>query len=337
MKLTAAPRMARTGAIVMMMVWGACLAPASRGSSVPYEELPIGYLPAQSVKATLRKTLSAQGCYVILPSTGTVRIYDDGAHVQAARLALETLQQAPANVSLEIRVITGLHRVARQSVPVGEPALDYEFPYPQNYAPSRIQNSYSGGPIIVVPAQPLNFTTRRVGPGNTVNVSPSGYRTLDSEVRIGETSLEGGVTRRLTGSAILGRPTILPVLANVPDVPSLRAWALAHRAISENEPPWSAARAELVVTPELSNGVLSLNVVPVIAACVEDRRQPPRRIPLAGCTTTVLIDRATGSAAVERMTGTDPEFYQVFFGAKEFSDDTLSSVSFTAGVRYLNQ
>jgi len=316
---------------LVAMLGGACLAPASGAPVANYEEVPFGYLSTLSVNAVLKNTLSARGRYVILPGTGRVRIFDSGDRVQAARSALEALQQAPANIAIELEVTTGMRQVTRQDPAADEQGLGYEFPVPQNFDPPRITNSYSGGSIVIVPAQPRNFTTRRVGAGGIVNISPTGYRTLEPEVRRSETALEGGVIHRVSGSAVLGKPAILPVLARVRDVQGLREWALTRGAIQHAEPPWQAAGTELLVTPEITNGNLSLNVVPQIS--IYGRAQ---HLSLPGCATVIPVERGT-RATIDQLQGTDPEFYRVFFDAREAADGTMTSISVAAQVHYLSQ
>ena len=140
------------------------------------------------------------------------------------------------------------------------------------------------------------------------------------------------------GSGVLGKSSVLPVLQSIADVVTLQAWARKNNAILASERSWAAAATELVVTPEISNGILSLNLTPQIVASTGDarQRQPSRRIALTACSTAVPMERGTATT-LESLPRTDAEFYKVFFGAKESTQDTLNSISVRAGVRYLGQ
>ena len=244
------------------------------------EEVTIGFLPAEWVQAALQKTLSPQGRATWVTPTGPVRLVDEGAKIDAARRALEELQKAPALVPLELSFTTTARRVV-QRLPAEPPVVDYGIPVPDRYDPPRIIQHANGG-VTVIPAQPRDFRTRKVGAGTAVNPSPTGYQTLTPEVRMNETTtVQTGLARRFTASTVPGKAVLLTVQRQVPDAAALRALALKHRAIPETEPAWTAAGTELQVTPQLSGGALVVNIVPQIVLPAAAPGQAVRRIPFS--------------------------------------------------------
>lgn len=306
---------------------------ASAAPQLVSEEVNIGYLPAEWVNATLQKTLSPQGRATWVTPTGPVRLVDEGAKIDAAQAAFDELQKAPALVPLDLSFATTARRVV-QRLPVDPPVVDYGIPVPDRYDPPRIIQ-HPGGGVTVIPAQPRDFRTRRVGPGTVVNPSPTGYQTLTPEVRMSETeTVQTGFARRFAASTVPGKAVLLSVLKQAPDAAALHALAVKHRAIPASEPAWSSAGTELLVTPELSGGSLVVNVVPQIVLPAAGPGQPPRRIPLAACAAGVLVARGA-PANTGLLPRTDPEFYRVFLGAAQALEDTITAVTVTASVQYI--
>ncbi|MGB8170380.1 MAG: hypothetical protein WCF18_22955, partial [Chthoniobacteraceae bacterium] len=225
---------------------------AALGQSIVTEELPIGFLPMEWVKSALQKTLSPQGRTVLVTPTGPVRVSDREEKVAAARRTLAEMQQAPALVPVELSFSTTAQRVV-QRLPVEPPVVSSGIPVPNRYDPPRIIQNSAGG-VTIVPSMPRDFRTRNVGPGTVINPSPTGYQTQNSEVRLTETVTTGGITRRFASSLVLGKPTMLSVVRQVPDVAALRTLAEKYGAIPAAEPAWTAAGTELLVRPELSGG-----------------------------------------------------------------------------------
>ena len=298
-----------------------------------YEDLPVGYLSVEAVKTVLAKALSPKGRYVILAGTGMVRIFDGKDKMETAKLALEELKNSPAIVSMEVTVKTGMHRVTRQQYPSEQPIHSYEIPIPRNYDPPRIVE-HPGGDVSIVPGLPRNFKTKNLEPGTIVNVSPTGFATLDPEVRMSETSVEGGVTRKLIGLCAAGKSLAMTVLPRVADPAALRDWALSQGVITSSEPEWTAAGTELLMTPDISTGILSLHLVPQIVTYPADRTKPVRRFPFSACATTVFIDRGK-STTIEELPHADSEFYSLFFEGKPSKGDVLTFISLAAGVQYI--
>jgi hypothetical protein len=188
--------------------------------------------------------------------------------------------------------------------------------------------------VTVVPAQPRSFTTRRVGPGTSVNTNPTGYTTGEAEVRFSETETTTSLARRLSVSGVIGKPSTVPVLRQVPDPAKLYALALQRGAITDAEPAWTAAGTELLVTPELSGGALVVNVVPQIILPPPSAGQPPRRIPISACAAGVLVARGAPPSS-GLLPKTNPEFYRVFLGAAQAVEDTITALTVTASVQYI--
>jgi hypothetical protein len=350
--------------------------------AAPYEDVPGGYLPASVISTTLRQTLSAEGRFVILPTTGNVRIFDTPEKTQQARLALEQLQVAPASVSVTIAVTTGLRAVTRQTVtqdsvlsydmPVGPPIIggvrvgNYppaQMPPPQMppQMPPRNLPPQAGGqpqlpaqppgqppvpPIPIPPGQsvPQGLPPQPNIPGNLPpNVAPGaymqppqgGYTTFGPEIRTTEISVEGGSTRRYSGISAPGKPLTLPVQPRVADAVALRDLAVKYGAVSASEPAWTSAGTELLVTPELSSGSLTLQIVPQIVIQAGDSQQPARRVPVKVCAATAVMNRGTATS-FDGLPGANGEFYRLFFGSTEATDDTSARISVNAAVQYLS-
>jgi len=302
-----------------------------------HDDISIGSLPAESVTAALRKTLSPQGRFVILAVNGTVRIFDTPAKIEEARQVLQNLQNAPATVSFAINVRTGVRRVTRSSSDPGPVTVDYDVPVPQTYSAPQIAGQGGRGST-VVPGNPGNFTTRHVNPGDRVYVNPSyvtgGYVT-GTEVQTQETAAEGGVNHNYAGSTAFPKSAAVTVSAAVSDPLGLHDWAIKNGAVPANEPAWSRAGTEIVVTPEHADNGLLLNMTPQIVL-PGLAGQPPRRIPIKVCATSALT-KPGAPAKLEGFPGADPEFYRVFFDAQESTGDTLTLITVAAGMNYSAQ
>jgi len=295
------------------------------------EEVSIGFLPREWITGALQKTLSPRGRSVLVTPTGPLRLTDDGERVDAARRALAALQAAPALVPLELSFATQVQRTV-QRLPVEPPVVERGIPIPNRYDPPRIIAGPGG--VTVIPAQPRDFTTRRVGPGESVNLGPIGYVTRDPEVRLSETETTTAFARRFPASGIPGKPLTLPVLRQVADPAALRRIAVERGAVPEQEPAWTLAATELLVTPELSGGVLVVKVVPQIVLPPDRAGEPARRIPLTACAAGILVARGA-PPSTGLLPQTDPEFYRTFFGAPQAADDTFTSLTVKADVQYL--
>jgi hypothetical protein len=305
---------------------------AAAAPAIVTDEISIGFLPADWVAATLKKTLSPQGRSVWVSPTGPVRISDQNEKLEAARTALGELQKAPALVPIELTFATMAQRTV-QRLPVEPPVVSDGIRIPQRYDPPRIIANGNGS-VVVIPAQPREFRTRNVGPGTVVNPSPTGYQTLTPEVRMAETVTTGGISRRFSASTVPGKPVLLTVLRQVSDPAALRALALRFGAIADTEPAWTAATTELLVTPQISGAALVVNVVPQIVLPPLAPGQAPRRIPISSTAAGVMVARGAPSNT-GMLPKTDPEFYRVFFGAAQAEDDTFTALTVAAQVQYL--
>lgn len=294
------------------------------------EEIPLGFLPMEWATAALQKSLSPQGRYVLVTPTGPIRITDSGEKIDAARRALETLQNAPALVAIDLSFTTITRRVI-QRLPVEQPIISDGIPVPDRYDPPRIIPNGAGG-FTVIPAQPRSFRTRNVGPGTIVNPSPTGYQTLTPEVRLTETQVTPSVARRFTASAIPEKPVFLSVQRQVPDAAALHALALRYRAITESEPVWTAGGTEFQVTPQLSGGALVINVIPQIVLPAAPG-QIPRRIPITACAAGILTARGA-PPTTGALPKADAEFYRVFLGVPPGAEEAVMAVTVSAGVQY---
>jgi hypothetical protein len=215
---------------------------------------------------------------------------------------------------------------------VESPVSGVGMPVPDRYDPPRIIGNGNGS-YTVVPSQPRSFSTRKVGAGTIVNPTPSGYATANPEVRLTETITTTVGTRRFNASTTLGRQIFVPVLRQAPDAAALRLLARKYEAIPETEPMWSTAGTELMVTPELTDGTLVVNIVPQIVL-PSPAGQPTRRIPIPACAAGVLLARGAPNNK-GLLPRTDPEFYRVFLGTPQATDDTLTALTVSAGVKYI--
>jgi hypothetical protein len=297
------------------------------------EELPVGFLPAEWVNATLRKTLSPQGRIEWITATGPVRVTDEAAKIGAAQGALAELQRAPAVVPIDILFATTERRVV-QRVPVEPPVMERGFPVPNRHDPPRIIQNAPGS-FTVVPAQPRDFTTRNVGPGTVVNPSVSGFTTLTPEVRMSETvSAQAGPARRFTGSTVPGKPVQFIAQRLAPDAAALHALARKLGAIAEDEPAWTAAATGFLVTPTISGGALVVTVVPQIFLPAPAPGEPARPVPLTACAASVMIARGA-PANTGLLPRTDQEFYRIFLGMPPSANEAFTALTVTADVQYV--
>jgi hypothetical protein len=297
------------------------------------EDMALGFLPLDAVSATLRKTLSPQGRFVILTQNGIVRVIDTPEKIRDARRVLEELQKSPAIFSIDLTLKTGLRRVTKSSSSQ-TPAEAVDIPIPQRFDPPRVMIGPNGRPI-VIPAQPRDFTTQRVGPGVAVNVSPTGFSTNEPQVNVTRSSIEGGTARRFVGAGSFEKPALLAVSRQVADPAALRALALKVGAITEAEPAWTTAATEISITPEIARDGLVLNIVPQIIV-FSGSGQPARRIPILACAAPVLAHRGI-PVTIEGLPRADADFYRLFFGAADAGDETLTTLTFSTAMRYVTQ
>ena len=291
-----------------------------------------GYLPAEWVTGKLRKVLSPVGQFTLIHG-GQVRVTDRIENVKTAVEALADLQKAPAVVPMEI-VFTTVARKTVQRAPLEQPVAADEFPFPHRFDPPRIIMNGNGG-YTVIPSQPRDFRSRSVGAGTAVNPSGTGYFTREPEVRMEETTTTAVSTpRRFSVSTVPGRAVAVTLLNPVPDAAGLRALAEKLQAVEASEPAWTVAATELVITPEISGAALVLTIVPQVALPPVSVGQAPRRVPLRACAASVMVtpEARTNVGLLPR---TDPEFYRLFLGTPEATEETYTSVGIRAAAQYL--
>ena len=274
-----------------------------------YEDLPLGALPPDVVKAAVQKNLSPQGKYVILIANGTVRVFDAPQNIAKARAALADLQNAPAIVSFAFIIKTGMKKVTHEYT--SGPAAT--FPVPATYAPPQIVGN--GRSYIVIPATPTSFTNEVVGTTTTIT----------------QTEIVGGQARQYSGFTVFPKPAAVTVNARAADPAALHDWAVKNGAVPQNEPQWSMARTEILVTPSKADYGMVLTLQPQIVVAAPDGSS--RVIPLKVCTASTIV-KPGGSATLDGFPGADPEFYRIFLGAPESVDDTLSSITVGANADY---
>jgi hypothetical protein len=295
------------------------------------DDVPLGFLPREWVTGTLQKTLSPRGRYSFLTPTGPVRVSDEPEKVAAARRALDALQKAPALVPIELQFTTTAQRTVQRR-PLESPVSGVSIPVPDRYDPPRVMSDGAGN-YTVVPSQPRSFTTRKVGPGTVLNPSGTGYTTATPEARNTETATATIGARRFQASTVPGRPVAISVLRSVPDPAALHALARKYDAIPDGEPVWSAAGTDFSVEPRLADGALVVNVVPHIVLPATPS-QAARRIPIGACAAGILVARGAPPSK-GLLPRSDPEFYRVFLGAPQATDETLTSLTVGASVQYV--
>lgn len=283
--------------------------PRAMGVSGTYEDIPLGALPADVVKSLVQKNLSPQGRFVILIANGTVRVFDTPQNIAQARKAMSDMQNAPALVGFEFIIKTGMHKVTKvtSSGPVEG------FPVPQTYSPPQIYPSGHG--YVVIPSTPTSFTTETFGPTTTIT----------------QTSIEGGEAHRYGGTTVFPKPAAVTICAKAPDPAALRDWAVKNGAAPESEPAWTAARTEILVTPEHADFGMIMTLQPQVVVTSADGKS--RVVPLRVCTASVTVKQGT-PVVLDGFPGADPDFYRLFLGAQESTADTISSVTIGAAYDY---
>ena len=304
--------------VILILVWGTFRGSIPAAAPSESEDISVGFLPLEWVTSTLKKTLSPEGRYKFLSTSGPVRISDRGEKIDAARRALAELQHAPAIIPVEITFLTITSSVV-QRAPVSPPADTSGSPVPSHFSPPRIVSGPGGG-VVVIPSQPRFSKTRKAEPEATAN----------AEVRQSKTS----VARRLSASVAVGKAVSLPVLRQVSDAAALRALALSRGAIAESEPAWTVGGTELLVEAALSAGELLVKIVPQIVIPAAGAGQAARRIPLSACAASVPISRGTPTNT-GTLPQTDAEFYRLFLGTKQAEKDTLIALKVGAVVQYV--
>ncbi len=315
----------------LVVLFGAAVAGDAAGQQAVTDEVTIGFLPVEWINAAVRKTLSPQSRAALTSPTGPLRVTDSAERLELLKAKLLDFQRAPALVPIELTFENRARRTV-QRLPADQPVVERGIPVPDRYDPPRIIAGPGG--VTVVPAQPRSFTTRRVGPGTSVNLNPTGFTTGEAEVRFSETETTAHLARRLSVSGVIGKPSTVSVLRQVLDPAKLYALALQRGAITNAEPAWTAAGTELLVTPELSGGALVVNVVPQIILPPAVAGQPPRRIAISACAAAVLTARGAPPSA-GLLPKTDPDFYRVFLGTAQAVDDTITALTVTASVQYV--
>jgi hypothetical protein len=285
------------------------------GALGPYEDIPIGALPADVVKGIVQKNLSPQGRFVILSATGNVRVFDTAQNIAQARQALQAMQNAPALVSFAFIIKTGMHKVTK--VTSTGPEDGASFPVPNTYAPPQVAQ-YGRGRYVVTPATPTSFVNMPLGVQETVT----------------KTSVEGGEPHRFAGSTVFPQPVAVTICTKAPDPAALHDWAVKNGAAPQGEPAWTSARTEILVTPEHADNGMVLNLQPQIVVAAADGS--PRVLPVRVCTASVVVK--TGVAVTfDGFPGADPEFYRLFLGAQESTDDAITSITVGAVIDYTGQ
>jgi hypothetical protein len=291
-------------------------APSGLGGTV---DIPTGFVPAPWVVEGVRKTLSPQGKFVVLNNTGVVRVTDSEEKIAEVHRLLATLQKAPATVALNLGFITyGKKTVVHPNV--SPSSGGDEFPFPRKFSPPRIVQGPNGG-VTVVPTQPSQFTSR--GAGASAGVTQN----------ITTTEPTKQLARRILATSVPEKPAPVPLLAKVDDVKGLHDFAVKVGAVGQQEPAWTAASTELLVTTELGGAELRVTVTPQIALPGAPG-QEPRRIPVKACSAQISITRST-PAPTGRLPQADAEFYRLFMGLPAGGPDDFTALNLTGEVRFV--
>jgi len=165
------------------------------------KELPTNHASVDLLRPILKKVLSPQGRFVVLPNKGKVLVIDTADKVRAAELALATMDSPAPDVLLDFAINPG-NKAPRKTRILNPPEAWSDFPYPTAYLPPRIPNVVGfGGNFVVTPAHPTGFKRRKVGyileTQGTVNTD--GSVTLD--INSSNTQFAGFINY---GSAIFG-------------------------------------------------------------------------------------------------------------------------------------
>ncbi len=283
--------------------------PRVGGATGSYEDIPIGALPADAIKSALQKSLSPQGRFVILIANGTVRVFDTPGNIAQARKALVALENGPALVSFAFIIKTGMHKVTKVTSSGAGPSI----PVPATYSPPQVVSNGRG--YVVIPSMPTSYVNESLGVQETIT----------------QTSVEGGVPRQFAGSTVFPRPVAMTVCPKAPDPAGLHDWAVACGAVPKDEPAWTAARTEILVTPQYADNGMELTLQPQVVVPAADGSL--RVIPLRVCRASTIVKQGA-PVALDGFPGADPDFYRLFLGAAESTADAISSVTIGAAFDY---
>jgi hypothetical protein len=296
----------------------ALLAGASTGLAGTVD-IPTGYLPPAWVVEGVRKTLSPQGKFVVLNNTGVVRVTDTEEKIAEVYRVLGALQKAPATVSLNMGFITYGKKTTTVPVTSGGGGGD-EFPFPRKFSPPRIVQGPNGS-VTAIPAQPSQFTGRAAGASGTVTQNITKVENTKQ------------LAKRILATSIPEKPAPVPLLAKVEDVKGLHDFAVKVGAVGQQEPAWTAASTELLVTTELVGAELRVTITPQIALPGAAPGQE-RRIPVKACSAQISITRSI-PAPTGKLPLADSEFYRLFMGLPPGGPDDFTALNLTGEVRFV--
>jgi hypothetical protein len=282
-------------------------------------DIPTGFVPPGWVVEGVRKTLSPQGKFVVLNQMGVVRVTDSEEKIAEVHRVLATLQKAPSVVSLNMGFITYVKKTT--TVPVtSQGGGGNEFPFPRKFSPPRIVQGPNGS-VTAIPAQPSQFTGRATGASGTVTQN------------VTKVEQSKQLARRILATSIPDKPAPVVLLPLVQDVKGLHDFAVKVGAVGQQEPAWTTASTELLVTTELVGSELRVTVTPQIALPGAAPGQE-RRIPVKACSAQISITRSI-PAPTGRLPQADGEFYRLFMGLPPGGPEDFTALNLTGEVRFV--
>ncbi len=298
----------------LFIAWLTAIVPAFMPAPLSAQEmarqkLTTGHVAIEVLRPALEKALSAEGRFVILPGKGEILVIDHPENIQAARLAIATMEAPAPEVALDFAFKTNVAAGAAGPQPVESFG---EFPFPLRWDGPRIIQQ--GNVVTVIPAHPRNFRRRAVGNilETTPTVNPDGSVTLD--INAEHTEFEGFINY---GSGIFrsGTPGIVPVVNGVANPGFFSPYLTESKILV---PLFSTTRVstQILVKPEVVRNQVRLDIVPQLEIETEEPGAEALRVPLPNYRTT--IDVANGGVGkINGFTGASAAFNRHFLGSKE--------------------
>ena len=295
------------------------------------KELPTNHAPADLLRPVLKKALSPQGRFVILPGKGKVMVIDTPDRVRAAELALAlaTLDTPAPDVQLDFAVNPG-NAAPRKARSLNPPESWSDFPFPTAYLPPRIAGNGVGG-FVVTPAHPTNFKRRKVGSilETQATANPDGSVTLD--INSSNTGFVGFINY---GSAIFGSggAGIVPLNSQVPN-PRFFAPLINSGPILMPIFDTTRISTQIIVRPSVSNNIVTVDMIPQLKVnnSIETSIEKEQTVSLKQFRTSMQIQNGK-VGSVNGFKGASPKFNRSFLGGKK-GGEGLTAIKIRARVQ----
>jgi len=271
------------------------------------KEIDVGFASIEEIRPILKKALSPQGKFVMLPGKASIMVIDTPQNILAVEAALAAAALPTPDVALSAGVQTGLPP-KRTQLTVGREVF-----FPTEYNSGTLLVDPLGGGFTVIPPTPTKFVKRNIGftSDTTSTVNPDGSVTLD--INTEHTEFEGFINY---GSAILPGSGVgsIPISGQTGN-PQFFTPFLNNGGI--NMPIISTTRisTSIIIRPRVSQGIISVDMMPQLTVEVSEPGVEDVVVNLKQFQTTLNVkNKAVGR--VRGFNGASEEFNKNFLGVK---------------------